>query len=140
MARNLVDPDDGFLRHARYLIHDRDPLCTAAWTEILSTSGVECLPTPARSPNCNCYAERFVRTIKSECLSQFVIFGERHLRHLVKEFVQHYHCERYHQGIGSRIIRPSKLAVPANDNKTPTSIRRRSRLGGLLNYYYREVA
>jgi len=71
-------------------------------------------------------------------LNHFVIFGERHLRHLIKEFLEHYLTERPHQGIGSQIIRPK--ALPNNDNATLDAIECRSRLGGLLNYYSREAA
>jgi putative transposase len=138
MARSLLDPDDGFLRNATHLILDRDPLFTETWTKLLESSGVKCTPIPAQSPNCNPYAERFVRTVRTECLDHFVIFGERHLRHLLKEFVAHYHAERYHQGIGGRIIRPTLVAT--NDNATLGGIRCRARLGGLLHFYHRQAA
>jgi hypothetical protein len=138
VARNLLDPIDGFLRNATHLIHDRDPLFTQAWTTILATGGVDCVPIPAKSPNCNPYAERVVRTVRSECLDHFVIFGERHLRHLLRECFAHYHSERYHQGIGSRLILPPP--APAADNATLGAVRCRSRLGGQLNFYLREAA
>ena len=139
IARNLLDPVDGFLRNATYLIHDRDPVFTAAWKALLQTGGVKCVPIPAQSPNCNPHAERFVKTVRTECLDHFVIFGERHLRHLLKEFMGHYLTERYHQGIGSQIIRPK--ASPSNDNNaTSGAIGRVSHLGGLLNYYRRKAA
>jgi putative transposase len=138
IARNLLDPADGFLRNATYLIHDRDPVFTEAWTELLETGGVKCVPIPAHSPNCNPHAERFVKSARTECLDHFVIFGERHLQYLIKDFIGHYLTERHHQGIGSQIIRPT--ASPSNDNGTLATIGRRSRLGGLLNHYYREAA
>jgi integrase-like protein len=114
ITRRLLDPTDGFLRHASHLIHDRDPVFTEAWTALLATGGVKCVPIPAQSPNCNPHAERFVKTIRTECLEHFVIFGERHLQHLLKEFTGHYLTERHHQGIGSQIIRP-KLPKPGED-------------------------
>jgi putative transposase len=138
VARNLLDPTDGFLRNASCLVHDRDPVFTEAWTALLETGGVKCVPIPAQSPNCNPHAERFVKSVRTECLNHFVIFGERHLRHLIKEFLEHYLTERPHQGIGSQIIRPK--ALPNNDNATLDAIECRSRLGGLLNYYSREAA
>jgi hypothetical protein len=101
-------------------------------------SGAKCVPSPAQSPNCNPHAERFAKTVREECLERFVIFGERHLRHLVAEFSSHYMLERYHQGIGVQLIRPN--AWTSNDNATPGPIACRSRLGGLLNFYYREAA
>ena len=137
LARNLVDPVDGFLRGAKYLIHDRDPLFTEVFITILEAGGVKSVAIPAQSPNCNPYAERFVKTIKYECLNSFVIFGERHLRHLIKEFVEHYMTERFHQGIGGQLIRN---VGPTNDNGADGKVACRSRLGGLLNYYHREAA
>jgi putative transposase len=137
VARNLIDPVDGFLRRAGYLIHDRDPLFSKAFIAILKTGGVKSVKIPAQSPNCNPHAERFVRTIKYECLNQFVLFGERHLRHLIKEFVEHYMTERFHQGIGGQLIRN---VGPTNDNGADGKVVCRSRLGGLLNFYHREAA
>ncbi len=81
MARNLTDAIDGFLRSARYLIHDRDPLFTRAFCEILRSSGVQPIRLPPRSPNLNAYAERFVRSIKEECLNRVVVLGESLLKH-----------------------------------------------------------
>ena len=138
MARNLVDPVEGFLRGATHLIHDRDPLFTEAFAGILQAGGVERVKIPARSPNCNPHAERFVKTIRYECLNQFIIFGERHLRYLIKEFVEHYLAERFHQGIGGQLIR--NQPVSANDNGATGKVACRSRLGGLLNYYHRAAA
>ncbi len=90
---------------------------------------------PPRSPNLNAYAERFVRSIKEECLSRVVVLGERHLRLLVREYVEHYHRERNRQGFGNQLL--SGNAPPADPD---TYVRRRRRVGGLLNYYHREAA
>ena len=138
IARNLVDPVDGFLRGASYLIHDRDPLFTEAFTAILESEGVGCVKIPAQSPNCNPHAERFVKTIKYECLNHFIFFGERHLRHVLKEFMDHYLAERFHQGLGGQLVKGQ--AGSANDSGTDAPIICRSRLGGFLNYYHREAA
>ena len=135
-ARNLTYPVDGFLRGAKYLVHDRDPLFSDAFIAILKAGGVKSVKIPAQSPNCNPYAERFVKTIKYECRKQFVIFGERHLQHLIKEFMRH--TERFHQGLGGKLIKGQPGST--NDNGSSGSIVRRSRLGGLLNYYHREAA
>jgi putative transposase len=113
-------------------------LFTKAWTALLKSSGVKCAPIPEHSPNCNPHAERFVKTIRTECLDQFVIFGERHLRYLVGTFIDHYLTGRYHQALGGRLIRPS--ASPSNDNGTAGAVQCRSQLGGLLNYYHGEAA
>ena len=98
VGRSLVDCFDGFLLKHRYLIHDRDPLFTTSFDAMLRSSGVEPIRLPPRSPNLNAYAERFVGSIKAECLDRMIIFGERHLRHVVSEYAEHYQHERPHQG------------------------------------------
>ncbi len=90
---------------------------------------------PPRSPNLNPHAERFVRSIKESCLDWMILFGEASLRTAVQNFVEHYHSERNHQGLGNRIICPEAGHLGA-----PGAIQRRHRLGGMLNYYYRAAA
>ena len=138
MARNLTDVVDGFLRNATYVIHDRDPVFTEAFEAILGERGVKCVKIPAQSPNCNPHAERFVKTVRDECLHHFVIFGERHLRYLLKEFLAHYHTERFHQGLGGQLI--EKEAGSTSDEGACGQVVCRSRLGRMLNFYYREAA
>ena len=99
---------------------------------MLRSPQVEPLRLPARSPNLNAYAERFVRTIREECLDRMVFFGEASLRHAVQEFAAHYNRERNHQALGNRIIQPELAQFPATGD-----IGRRKRLGGMLYYYYR---
>jgi transposase InsO family protein len=135
IARNISDSVEGILTGKRYLIHDRDPLFTAEFLSILADSGVKSVKLPPRSPNLNAYAERFVRTIKESCLDRMILFGEDALRKSVQEFTAHYHVERNHQGLGNRLIVPDSAHVG-----TTGEIRRRERLGGMLNYYYREAA
>ena len=98
IARNVTDEIDGFFKGKRYLIHDRDPLYTREFLTMLSEQGIESVKLPPRSPNLNAYAERFVRTIKENCLNQMILFGEDALRKAVHEFLAHYHHERNHQG------------------------------------------
>jgi len=90
IARNLTDYEERFLNGSRHLIHDRDPLFTTSFRAILKSSGVETVKLPAQIPDLNAYAERFARSIKSECLAQIIPLGERHLRHAVKEYTEHY--------------------------------------------------
>ena len=99
---------------------------------------MKCAKIPAQSPNCNPHAERFVRTIKSECLNHLVLFGERHLRYVVNEFIAHYHRERFHQGLGGLLI--DNRASSAAEKRTSGKVVCRSRLGGILNFYDREAA
>ena len=133
VARNLIDDFTGFLRGKRFLIHDRDPLFTRAFYELLQSAGVTSVRLPPRSPNLNAHAERFVLSIKSECLNRFVILGERHLRRAIAEYVEHYHLERTHQGLDNRLIN----GVPEHGSGT---VARRERLGGILSHHYREAA
>ncbi len=120
-ARNLTDATEGFLVGKRYLIHDRDPLFTAEFPAILAASGVQSVKLPPWSPNLNGHAERFVRTIKENCLDQMILFGEGPLRKTIREFVAHYHGERNHQSLGNRLIIPLQSASPRGDlNRTGT--------------------
>jgi transposase InsO family protein len=134
IARNLTDAVAGPLRGYRHLIVDRDPLYTAQVQSLLAVAGVSLLQLPPSSPNLNAYAERFVRSIKQECLRQVIPLGERHLRIVIREFVEHYHSERNHQGLGNVIPFPSAVTSP--DGR----VCRRERLGGLLNFYERKAA
>ena len=135
VARNLTDAIDGFLRDALFLIHDRDPLFSASFRATLGAVGVETVKLPVRSPKLNAYAERFVRSIKSECLSRMIPLGENHLRVSIRAFVAHYHLERNHQGLDNELICPVR-----ESKRTDGGIRCRERLGGTLRYYYRDAA
>ena len=135
VARNLTDIDDGFLRGKRYLILDRDSKYSDAFRSFLAREGIKIIRLPPRSPNLNAFAERFVRSIKEECLSRMIFFGQASLRHAVKHFMTHYHAERNHQGLGNLLLQP--ISAPALLNRP---INQRQRLGGMLNYYYREAA
>ena len=104
VARNLTDVRDGFLRGVQYVILDRDPLYTTAFRRLLRDSGAKLLLLPARSPNLNAFAERFVLSVKSECLDRIVPLGEAHLRAAVSALVHHYHDERPHQGLSNDLI------------------------------------
>ncbi len=133
VARNLTDPIDGVLAWHRCLIRDRDPLFTAPFGGILEQGGVSCVRLPARSPNLNAYAERFVRSIKSECLRRMIPLGERHLGMLVGQYVEHYHLERNHQGLGNEL--PEQGAANTNGHG---AVDCRERLGGTLRFYHRK--
>ncbi|MFT5125739.1 MAG: putative transposase [Kiritimatiellia bacterium] len=130
IARNMTDVFSGFLRDKKYFIIDRDPRFTQKFRKMIKDSGVEVLRLPARSPNLNAYAERFVRSIKEECLGRMIFFSEGQLRMAVKEYVAHCHTERNHQGIGNELI--EGVPKPAGSGG---EIVRDSRLGGMLNYY-----
>ena len=130
VARTLTDAD-GILRGHRVLICDRDTKWSGTFRETLADAGIRVVQTPYRAPNCNAHAERFVRSIKEECLDRLVFLGEAHLRRTLAEFAVHYHRERNHQGLQNRLIAPEPTGPPGAD------VRCRRRLGGLLRYYHR---
>jgi len=134
MARNLTDCVDGFLCGCRYLIHDRSMLFTREFRMILEGADVKSVRLPAHSPNLNAYAERFVRTIKEECLERVILIGEGSLKRAADQFCEHYHRERNHQGLDNKIIEPEFSSTRGGE------VRCRERLGGMLRYYYRDAA
>jgi transposase InsO family protein len=136
MARNAVDDEAGYLLRHRYVLHDRDTKFCAEFRESLAAGGVKCLQLPPRSPNLNAFAERWVRSVKSECLSHFILFGECSLRRALKNFCEHYHGERNHQGKANQLLLPR----PAPAKCTSGGVRCQQRLGGLLKYSYQEAA
>jgi hypothetical protein len=135
VARNLTDVGDGFLLNSRYLIMDRDAKYTEEFRDNLDREGVKPVRCPARAPNCNAFAERFVRSIKEECLDRLILFGEASLRRGLREYVAHYHAERNHQGVGNELLESLTMVSPSEE-----PIQRRERLGGVLNFYHREAA
>lgn len=135
IARNLTDEFDGFLRNHNYLVMDRDMKFSDAFRNAIEREGVEPVRCPPRAPTCNAYAERFVRSIKQECLERMILFGERALRLALRDYEIHYLSERNHQGLSNQLVEPSNVV----ELRTGT-IQRRDRLGGLLSFYYREAA
>jgi putative transposase len=136
MARNVTMVDCGFLAPGQYLIHDRDGKYCPAFQQIIDEAGVKRVPLPARSPNLNAYAERWVRSVKDECLSKLILFGEGALRHTLQEYVEHYHQERPHQGKGNVVL----MLAADHGQQRYGPIRCRERLGGLLHFYDRQAA
>ncbi len=157
MARNLTDPETGFLvsqasksknipsgetipgelkgiKSDLILLHDRDGKYTAHFDRILNETSIETMELPPESPNLNAYAERFVRTIKEQCLSRLIITSEESLRKAIKDYIEFYHHERSHQGIGNIIPFPRP---EDNVGGSEGKIIKRSRLGNLLNSYFR---
>ena len=135
LGRNLIDWERGALREKRYMIIDRDTKYTEQFCRLVRESGTEVIRLPPMSPNLNAYAERFVRSINDECLNRMIFIGQASLRRAISEYMTRYHSERNHQGLENRLIRPEPRC-PA----TYGAIHRRSRLGGMLNYYYRAGA
>ena len=134
MARNAVDQIDGVFRPIRFALHDRDTKFCASFRATLRSGGVQPLSLPAHSPNLNAFAERWVRSIKSECLAKLILFGEASLRRATTEFANHYHYERNHQGKANLLLFPTPGCRRPRDRSL---IRCHVRLGGLLKYYSR---
>ncbi len=136
IARNLTMAGSGFLNGIRYLIHDRDSKFTGAFGGILKSAGIGEVLLPAHSPNLNAFAERFVLSIKSECLDRMIPFGEGFVWKAVTDYLEHYHRERNHQGKGHRILVP----YPEDRiGRRTGAIQCRKRLGGLLRFYLRKA-
>ena len=135
IGRNLTDPVDGFLTDKELLILDCDSKFSSTFRQLLRDTGIEVVRLPPRSPNLNAYAERFVRSIKDECLNRMILFGERSLRKATREFAAHYHMERNHQGIDNRLINPDGVYKSALGRVECVQ-----RLGGLLRFYRRAAA
>jgi len=108
--------------------------CSEAFRGILKAAGVKCKKLPARSPNLNAYAERFVKSIKTECLGRMIFFSEKQLRYAIRSYIDYYNEERPHQGIGNTLI------TPTEDSPVVGKIHCRQRLGGTLKHYYRKAA
>jgi putative transposase len=135
VARNLTDSFDGFLLGKKAVLMDRDANFSSAFRTILEDADVNAVRLPPKSPNLNSHLERFHLSIKSECLSRMIFFGEKSLRHAVDSFLQHYHAERNHQGLSNNLIDPTDPI-----GRSEGEIECRERLGGMLNYYHRKAA
>jgi transposase InsO family protein len=136
IGRNLTMEQWGFLSPGQYLIHDWDGKYGPAFHQIIDVAGVTRVPLPPRSPNLNAYGERWVRSVKQECLARLILFGEASLRHALTQYVEHFHHEHNHQGKGNVLLFPTLRRDPAREGP----IQCRERLGGLIKYYAREVA
>lgn len=134
-ARKLTDAESGFLKGKRLLIHGRDPLFTRKFRATIKAGGVRCMKMPKQSPNLNAYAESFVRTIKRECLDKMVLFGEKHVRLVVDEYVELHNAEWPHKAMDYR--RPIEPEVPPPEAGEVVC---NERLGGLLRSYCRAAA
>ena len=135
VGRNLLDESDAALTGKRYLIIDRDTKYSKRFRELVEEGGTQVIRLPPLSPNLNAFAERFVRSIKEECLRKMIFVGQASLRRAITQYMTHCHEERNHQGLGNRWIRPTPVIVAIDG-----TIQRRARLGGMLNFYHRVAA
>ena len=119
-----------FLKGRRFLICDGDAKFKYRFKILMEAAGIKLIKTPYQAPNANAHAERFIRSIESECLSQMILFGESHMRRVIDEYLVHYNHERSHRGIGNELI---DRRVSAGSGQVEC----RERVGGLLKFYYR---
>ena len=135
VARNLTDVTDGFLVGKQYLLMDREASFSAEIRDVLQRGGVKPVRIPPRAPNCNPHIERFILSLKRECLDKMVLFGQESLHRATREYLEHYRRERNHQGLNGKIIHAGREL-----GRVVGRIRSKERLGGMLRYYYREAA
>jgi len=136
MARNVTMEETGFLAGRRYLLHDRDSKYCTSFCELIEAERIKAIALPPRSPNLNAFAERWVRSVKEECLSKLILFGERSLKRALHHYEMHYHMERNHQGKENLLLFPG----PSRPTEQRGKVRRRERLGGLLKFYESSAA
>jgi putative transposase len=132
-ARNLAMEDR--LAQVQFLIHDRDAKYSGPFDDVFRSEGVRVIRTPIRSPKANAVAERFVRTVRRECLDHLLVFGERHLEKILREYIRHYNQERPHRGLSLQTPEPRLTPYEPGG-----CVVRTSRFGGLINEYHREAA
>ena len=135
VARQLTDTEDGFLNGKRYLIMDRDTKFCQSFRSYLEREGIKPVVLPPRSPNLNSHLERFFGSLKRECLSRMIFFGESSLLRVVRSYLDHYHGERNHQGLSNSLIEVSEEV-----GSQMGEIDCHGRLGGMLKYYHRSAA
>ena len=134
-ARNLSYELAQRSRPVKFLIRDRDTKFTAGYDDVIRSEGILTIRTPIRAPRANAFAERFVGTIRRECLDRMLIFGRRHLEDAIHEYVEHYHAHRPHRSLG-QLPPVSKGTAPAKpQNVDPSRLKRTDRLGGLIHEY-----
>jgi transposase InsO family protein len=133
-ARNLIMDLAERRKPLRFLLHDRDSKFGGAFDEVFRTEGARVITTPVRAPNANAHAERWVRTVRQECLDWLLILGRRQLERALRTYIDHYNRQRPHRALDLNIPDPSGQVVPLARAR-PTTVRRRDRLGGLLHEY-----
>jgi putative transposase len=133
-ARNLGFT--GLFERMRFLIHDRDSKFAATFDEVFRSEGIKVIHTPIRAPQANADAERFVRTVRAECLDWLLIVGRRHLGRVLRIYTAHYNRERPHRGLA--LLSPDSTS--ADSQPSGRDIKRRDRLGGLIHEHHRAAA
>ena len=133
-ARNLTMALEDRVNPAKFLIRDRDAKFTSSFDEVLRAEGIRIIRTPVRAPRANAFAERFVGTVRRECLDRMLIFGRRHLERVLAEYVVHYNGHRPHRTLGQLAPLNAELPPPISDPE-PRDLRRRDAAFGLISEY-----
>jgi putative transposase len=134
-ARNLSHAIAERAQPVKFLIRDRDTKFTASFDEVFRSEGMRIIRTPTRAPRANAFAERFVGTIRRECLDRVLIVGRRHLEAVVREYVEHYNSHRPHRSLGQFPPQPKDLAPAVLRNVDPSKVERTTRPGGVIHEY-----
>ncbi len=124
----------------RFLIRDRDSKFTRVFDDVFASDGTRVIMTPVQAPNANAFAERWVRTVRQECLDWVLIWGRRHLERVLDVYVRHYNDERPHRSLALRPPRGIDIGVVPGGAPAAVSVGRRDRLGGLVHEYYQVAA
>jgi putative transposase len=140
-ARNVAGDLADAVVDVKFLVRDRDTKYVASFDEVFRSEGAQILRTPFRAPNANAYAERFVRTVRSECLDHLLVVNARHLERILRSYAEHYNDQRPHQGLSQEVPAPRSRSSPLATSSSqpvdlhPRHVRRRDRLGGLIHEY-----
>ena len=137
-ARNLLFVIAERGQQLRFLIRDRDTKFTRSFDDVFRSDGTAVLITPVQAPNANAHAERWIRTVRGECLDWLLITGRGHLEQVLRVYVDHYNVHRPHRAL--RLEPPVSPAGPSVISENRRPVRRHDRLGGLLHEYHRQAA
>jgi transposase InsO family protein len=135
-ARNLLMDLDDRGRQVRFLLHDRDAKFSAAFDAVFAGEGIRIVRTPVRAPNANAHVERWIGTVRRECLDRLLIVGRRQLEHVLRVYVRHYNESRPHRALDLQPPHPTAVAPARGDPRAAlTGVHRRDLLGGLIHEY-----
>jgi putative transposase len=137
-ARNFTFDRGERPQPLRFLIHDRDAKFAVVLDEVFRSEGIDAVRTPIRAPRAHAFAERWIRTVRTECLDWLLIFSRRHLEHVLRVYIRHYNRQRPHRALNIRA--PEQEEFETTPPSVGATVRRRDRLGGLLHEYYEDAA